>query len=86
MPRWWPPACRSPRSRRRCATLLARLGDARARPLLAGDPGARLRALARERAPVYEAVATLGVDTERRTPGQVAAHIAARLHELGALA
>lgn len=64
------------------ATLLARLGDARTRPLLAADPPARLAALAAERQPVYEAVARLSVDTEHRTPGQVAAHLAARLHEL----
>lgn len=67
------------------ATLLARLGDAAGRPLLADDPPARLAALAAERQPVYEAVATLTVDTEHRTPGQVAAHIAARLHDMGVL-
>lgn len=67
-------------------TLLARLGDASSRPLLADDPPARLAALVAERQPVYESVATLTVDTDQRTPGQVAAHIAARLHELGVLA
>ncbi len=67
-------------------TLLARLGDARSRPLLADDPPARLAALAAARQPVYDSVATLRVDTEGRTPGQVAAHIAARLHDLGVLA
>jgi shikimate kinase len=66
-------------------TLLARVGDGRSRPLLAADPPARLRALADERRPIYAAVATMTVDTEKRTPGQVAAHIAARLHELGIL-
>jgi shikimate kinase len=67
-------------------TLLTRLGDARTRPLLAEDPAARLAALAAARQPIYDAVATLRVDTEGRTPGQVAAHIAARLHEMGVLA
>jgi len=64
------------------ATLLARLGDAATRPLLAADPPARLAALAAEREPLYAEVATLSVDTDGRTPGQVAATIAARLHEL----
>lgn len=64
------------------AALGARVGDAATRPLLAGDPGARLAALAAEREPLYAAVATLAVDTDGRTPGQVAATIAARLHEL----
>jgi shikimate kinase len=54
-----------------------------ARPLLAGDPAERLAALAAARLPLYEDVATLTVDTDGRTPGQVAATIAARLHERG---
>lgn len=67
-------------------TLLTRIGDGRTRPLLAADPEARLHALAEQRTPGYASVATMNVDTDRRTPGQVAAHIAARLHELGRLA
>ena len=63
------------------ATLLARIGDATTRPLLAGDPPGRLAALAAEREPLYAEVATLAVDTDGRTPSQVAATIAARLHE-----
>jgi shikimate kinase len=63
-------------------TLLARVGDGRTRPLLAEDPSARLAQLAAERQPVYDSVATLRVDTERRTPGQVAAYLAARLHDM----
>jgi shikimate kinase len=66
-------------------TLTARVGDGRTRPLLTGDPPGRLRALAEQRQPLYDSVATLRVDTDHRTPGQVAAHIAARLHELGIL-
>ena len=66
-------------------TLLARVGDARTRPLLRDDPPARLAELAAARQPVYDEVATLSVDTDERTPGQVAAHLASRLHELGAL-
>lgn len=66
-------------------TLLARVGDGRTRPLLSEDPAARLRDLAAERAPIYDSIATLTVDTDQRTPGQVAAHLAARLHDLGVL-
>jgi shikimate kinase len=66
-------------------TLLLRVGDGRTRPLLHADPARRLAELAAERQPVFDALATMSVDTARRTPGQVAAHIAARLHELGAL-
>jgi len=64
------------------ATLLERLGDATSRPLLADDPPARLAALTAEREPLYAEVMTLAVDTDGRTPSQVAATIAARLHEL----
>jgi shikimate kinase len=67
-------------------TLLLRVGDGRTRPLLAADPPARLRAIAEARQPIYDEVATMSVDTEKRSPGQVAAHIAARLHDLGILA
>ncbi|HEY8301281.1 MAG TPA: shikimate kinase [Jatrophihabitans sp.] len=67
------------------ATLLARVGDGRTRPLLAADPQARLQALAAERTPIYEALATLIADTDGRTPGQVAAHVAARMHQMGVL-
>lgn len=66
-------------------TLLTRVGDGHTRPLLSADPEARLLALAAERAPIYESIATMTVDTDQRTPGQVAAHIASRLHDLGVL-
>lgn len=62
-------------------TLGARVGDGRTRPLLAVDPPARLAALAAERAPLYAQLATFTVDTDGRTPGQVAATVAARLHQ-----
>jgi shikimate kinase len=65
-------------------TLLARVGDAHTRPLLADAPEQRLVALAGERQPTYEQVATFSVETAKRTPGQVAAQIAARLHERAA--
>lgn len=61
--------------------LATRVGDARTRPLLAEDPRARLAELAAEREPTYRAAATFVVETDNRTPGQVAATVAARLHE-----
>lgn len=66
-------------------TLEVRVGDANSRPLLAGAPRERLATLAREREPLYERIATFCVDTDGRTPGQVAATIAARLHERAGL-
>jgi shikimate kinase len=63
-------------------TLGARIGDAHTRPLLAADPAGRLAALAAERAGTYAELATMTIDTDGRTAGQVAASIAARLHEL----
>jgi shikimate kinase len=67
--------------RARVATLLNRVGDASSRPLLAGDPAGRLRELADERTAVYAELADLAVDTDGRTTGQVAATLAARLHD-----
>ncbi|HET8582321.1 MAG TPA: shikimate kinase [Jatrophihabitans sp.] len=61
--------------------LAARVGDGRTRPLLAADPRTRLAELADERDALYASLATLTVDTDGKTPGQVAATIAARLHE-----
>jgi shikimate kinase len=63
-------------------TLRARVGDGRSRPLLAGDPQARLAELARERAKIYDQVQTFTVETDGKSPGQVAATVAARLHDL----
>jgi len=62
--------------------LTRRVGDGTGRPLLAGDPQARLTLLADARDPSLREAATMTVDTEGRTPGQVAATVAARLHEL----
>jgi len=61
--------------------LAARVGDAKTRPLLAGDPSARLAELADRREATYAAAATLTVQTDGRTPGQVASVIAAKLLE-----
>jgi shikimate kinase len=65
--------------RARPATLLARIGDGASRPLLAADPAGRLAVLTAERTPVYEEVATVVIDTDDRSPRQVAASIAATL-------
>jgi len=64
------------------STLAARVGRAQDRPLLAGDPVGRLAALAAERAPLYENVATAVIDTDRRSAKHVAADIDATLTEL----
>lgn len=63
------------------AELGKRVGDGRTRPLLVDDPPARLAVLADERAATYEQLATIVVDTDGKTPGQVAATVAARLHD-----
>jgi shikimate kinase len=46
------------------ATLLARVGDGSARPLLRNDPAGALERLERLREPTYEAAAHAGVDTD----------------------
>ena len=52
-----------------------RIGLNRDRPLLLGNPRAQWRKLMAERRPVYEAVASLTVDTDGRTAQEVAAEI-----------
>jgi shikimate kinase len=68
--------------RARPETLLERIGDAGSRPLLSGlsreARRARLAALLEERRSAYES-ASLVVDTDGRTPGEVAGEVAARL-------
>jgi shikimate kinase len=56
-------------------TLVRRVGDGNGRPLLSGEPRRKLIALASAREPVYRSVATLVVDTDRRSSGRVAAEI-----------
>ena len=56
-----------------------RVGLARSRPLLLGNVRGQLRALLEARRPLYEQVATATVDTEGRTPAEVAAAVAAAL-------
>ena len=66
-------------------TLGVRVGDGRSRPLLAADPAGGLARLETERTPLYEEIADVTVDTDGRTPGQIAATVAARLHDGGRL-
>ncbi len=64
------------------ADAVKRVGLGTGRPLLLGNDGgvrARVRQLLEERAPIYEAVATIVVDTDGRTPDEVAAEIEERL-------
>jgi shikimate kinase len=49
-----------------------RVGLGSARPLLLGNVRSRVKALLDERTPVYESVATVVVDTDGRTPEEVA--------------
>jgi len=53
-------------------TLRRRVGDARARPLLAGDPAEALSRLLSERTGLYESVATLTVDVDGLSQRNVA--------------
>lgn len=49
------------------------------RPLLAGDPAAKYRALMAQRVPLFRQVATMRVNTNRRNPGAVVRHVVHRL-------
>jgi len=50
----------------------ARVGLGASRPLLLGNVRGTMKALLDERTPVYESVASISVDTDGRTPDQVA--------------
>lgn len=52
-----------------------RVGLGSARPLLLGNVRGQIKALLDERTPIYEAVATQIVDTDGRTPEDVAVEI-----------
>jgi shikimate kinase len=59
---------------------IRRTGMSTARPLLAGvNPRATFRALLEARAPLYESVATVEIDTVKRSANQVAAAVLAAL-------
>jgi shikimate kinase len=55
------------------ADAASRVGIGSSRPLLLGNVRGTMKALLDERSPVYEAVSTLAVDTDGRTPEEVAA-------------
>jgi len=58
---------------------MKRVGSGEGRPLLLGNARSRVKALLEERTPVYESVASLVVDTDDRTPDQIATEIEERL-------
>ncbi len=60
-----------------------RVGLGVGRPLLLGNVRGRIKALLDERTPVYREVATFEVDTDGRTPEDVADEVAARVEEAG---
>jgi shikimate kinase len=57
------------------ADAVKRVGLGASRPLLIGGVRSRIKALLDERTPVYESVATLVVDTDGRSPREVADEI-----------
>jgi shikimate kinase len=63
------------------AAAAQRVGMATARPLLLGNPRARLRDLLAERLPVYERLAWITVTTDGREPQEIADEIAATISE-----
>lgn len=63
------------------ADAVKRVGLGTPRPLLLGNVRARMKALLDERTPVYEQVATFSVDTDGRSPEDVAEEIATRVQE-----
>ncbi len=52
-----------------------RVGLGAGRPMLLGNVRSRIKALLDERTPVYESVATHSIETDDRTPDEVAAEI-----------
>lgn len=57
------------------ADAVKRVGLGIGRPLLLGNVRSRVKQLLDERTPIYESVATITVDTDGRTPEDVAAEI-----------
>lgn len=61
------------------ADAVKRVGLGTSRPLLMGNVRGQIKALLDERTPVYESVATHTVDTDGRTPDEVAAEVEERV-------
>lgn len=57
------------------AEAVKRVGLGTSRPLLLGNVRSRIKALLDERTPIYESVATICVDTDQRSPEDVAESI-----------
>lgn len=68
------------------ADAASRVGLGASRPLLLGNVRGTLKTLLDERTPVYEAVADATVDTDGRTPDEVADGVEAELSGLSGLA
>jgi len=66
----------------RIADAARRIGFNRDRPLLLGNPRARWTQLMETRRPVYERVATVRVETDGRTPAEIADAVLAELKAL----
>ncbi len=66
------------------AEAVKRVGLGTSRPLLLGNVRSRIKALLDERTPVYESVADLSVDTDGRSPQDVADEIRKALGSDGA--
>jgi shikimate kinase len=49
------------------------------RPLLIGNPRAKLRELLEQRLPIYEKLARITVTTDGRAPDEIAADVAAQI-------
>jgi len=60
-----------------------RVGLGSSRPMLLGNVRGRIKALLDERTPIYESVATVAVDTDGRSPDEVADAIVAELAAAG---
>jgi shikimate kinase len=58
-----------------------RVGLGISRPLLLGNVRSRIKALLDERTPIYESVASVVVDTDDRTPDEVADAVVSALEE-----
>ncbi len=63
------------------ADAVKRVGLGSGRPLLLGNVRSRVKQLLEERTPIYEAVATLIVNTDGRTPAEVADEIVKELEQ-----
>jgi len=61
------------------AAAAKRVGMDRPRPLLIGNPRARLRELLEQRLPIYERLARVTVTTDGRDPDEIAADVAGQL-------